>query len=91
VDLVFTSNTYHHLEQRTAYFRGMRERYLAPGGHVAIIEFRPGRTDHSTKRETIEQEMAAAGFRLVKSFDYLERQHFLVFAADGADPEEPAR
>ena len=91
VDLFFTSNTYHHLEGRTAYFRGVRERQLAPGGRVAIVEFRPGRTSHATARKTIEEEMTAAGFRLVKSFDYLERQHFLVFVPDGADPEEPPR
>lgn len=91
VDLFFTSNTYHHLEERTAYFRGVRERQLAPGGRVAIIEFRPGKTSHSTERETIESEMAAAGFRLVKSFDYLERQTYLLFAPDGADAEEAPR
>jgi arsenite methyltransferase len=91
VDLVFTSNTYHHLEDRAAYFRRVRERHLAPGGRVAIVEFRPNVTSHATKRETIEAEMAAAGFRLAKSFDYLQRQHFLVFIADGASPEEPPR
>ena len=48
-------------------------------------------TAHATARETIEQEMTAAGFRLEKSFDYLERQHFLVFTADAENLEEPAR
>ncbi len=91
VDLLFTSNTYHHLTNRAAYFRRVRERELAPGGRVAIVEFRPEATSHSTPRDTIESELAAAGFRLVKSFDYLERQHFLVFAADPADPGEPPR
>jgi predicted methyltransferase len=91
VDLFFTSNTYHHLDDRAAYFRGVRERHLAPAGRVAIIEFRPNVTSHATERETIEAEMAAAGFRLVKSLDYLERQHFLLFVASEADPEEPPR
>jgi predicted methyltransferase len=91
VDLFFSSNTYHHLTERTAYFRGVRERQLAPGGRVAIVEFRPGAGSHSTPRKTIEQEMGAAGFRLLKSFDYLERQNFLVFVPESADPEEPPR
>jgi arsenite methyltransferase len=91
VSLFFTSNTYHHLEDRTAYFRSVRERHLAPDGRVAIIEFRPNVTSHATERETIEAEMAAAGFRLAKSFEYLERQYFLLFTADGANPEEPPR
>src|SRR5512145_1384901 len=64
VDLVFTCNTYHHLENRAAYFRAVRERYLAPGGRIAIIEFRPEKFSHSTARETIDEELTAAGFRL---------------------------
>ena len=91
VDLVFTSNTYHHLENRAAYFTALREGALRPGGRVAIVEYRPEATSHATARETIEQEMSAAGFRLEKSFDYLERQHFLVFSPAAAYPEEPAR
>jgi predicted methyltransferase len=91
VDLVFTSNTYHHLENRPAYFGALRERALAAGGRVAIVEYRPEVTSHATAREMIEQEMTAAGFRLDKSFDYLERQHFLVFESASSNPEEPAR
>lgn len=91
VDLVFNCNTYHHLESRVAYFQTVRERYLAPGGRVAIVEFKPEKFSHSTARETIDEEMSAAGFRLVKDFDYLERQHFLVYAAETLDPEQPAR
>jgi predicted methyltransferase len=91
VDLLFTCNTYHHLENRAAYFRAVREHYLAPGGRLAIVEFKPEKFSHSTARETIDEEMTAAGFRLVKAFDYLDRQHFLVFAAETLDPEEAAR
>jgi predicted methyltransferase len=91
VDLVFTSNTYHHLENRVAYFSALRERAIAAGGRVAIVEYRPEATSHATARETIEQELTAAGFRLEKSFDYLERQHFLVFVSEAANAEEPAR
>ncbi len=88
VDLFFTSNTYHHLEDRTAYFQGVRERMLRPGGKLAIVEYRPEASSHATARETIEAELAAAGFQLAKSFDYLEQQHFLVFSAASADTVE---
>ncbi|MEN8161379.1 MAG: methyltransferase domain-containing protein [Myxococcota bacterium] len=91
VDLVFTSNAYHHLTGRVAYFRQLRETHLAAGGRVAIVEFRPEVTSHATARETIEEEMAAAGYRLDKAHDYLERQHFLIFAAEAVDPEQPVR
>ncbi len=91
VDLVFTSNTYHHLTDRVVYFRRLREAHLNVGARVAIVEFRPEVTSHATARETIEEEMTAAGYRLVKAHDYLERQHFLIFAAEAVDPEQPVR
>ncbi len=85
VDLLFTSNTYHHIEHRAAYFSNARK-YLRPGGRVAIVEYAgKGWFDswfgHYTSSETIRGEMEAAGYRLQQEFDFLPRQHFLVFAA----------
>jgi ubiquinone/menaquinone biosynthesis C-methylase UbiE len=77
VDLVFTCNTYHHLTDRVAYFRRVRD-LLRPGGRVAVIDFAEGR--HATPRSAIEQELGAAGYRLVAAPDFLDRQSFLVFA-----------
>jgi len=84
VDLVFTSNTYHHIEGRPAYFARLRSA-LRPGGRVAIVEYRPqgffqSIFPHSTDDATIESEMRAAGYELVQRHDFLERQAFLVFA-----------
>jgi arsenite methyltransferase len=84
VDLVFLSNTYHHIDDRPAYFAKVREA-LAPDGRVAIVEFREGVLSslfgHATDAEQIEAEMTAAGYRLERAPEYLERQHFLIFAA----------
>src|SRR5262245_57634918 len=38
VDLIFTSNTYHHIENRVNYLSSLRK-YLRPNGRIAIIEF----------------------------------------------------
>ena len=38
IDLIFTSNTYHHLEDRPAYFRRVLAD-LRPNGRVAIVDF----------------------------------------------------
>ena len=85
VDLVFTSNTYHHLEDRTRYFANAK-RYLRPHGRVAIVELSEAPSwflpSHTTSAETIRSEMEAAGYRFVEAHDFLERQHFLVFAVD---------
>lgn len=85
VDLIFTSNTYHHLEHRSAYFARAR-RYLRAGGRIAIIEYRKQNGvlswligAHFTYPALIDREMAAAGYDLVASHDFLERQSFRVF------------
>jgi predicted methyltransferase len=85
VDFVFTSNTYHHLEDRIVYFRNALK-YLRTGGRVAIVEHAgKGWFDrwfgHWTSSETIRAEMEAAGYRLQREFTFLPRQFFLVFTA----------
>jgi len=81
-DLVFTCNTYHHLEDRSAYFARLRSS-LRPGGRVAIVDFTPGRAPfgaHGTDPDTIVRELGDAGYALVARHDFLETQSFLVFA-----------
>ena len=84
VDLIFTCNTYHHLKDRVVYFTKVRN-YLRPGGRLAVIDF-SGQGwferifGHSTPREAIKREMKAAGYRLQKEFDFLPRQHFIIFS-----------
>ncbi len=82
VDMIFTSNTYHHLEERRAYFRNAR-RYLRPGGRVAILDLAgkgwfDGIFGHWTPAATIRAEMEEAGYRLEEELT-LPRQSFLIF------------
>ena len=79
MDLVFTSNTYHHIEQRSHYFVRLRTD-LAPKGRVAILDHNdqhwfPRMFGHATPKQTIVDEMTAAGYRLVDDFDVVKRQH----------------
>lgn len=83
VDLVFSSNTYHHIGDRVAYFEKLRQ-ILRPAGRVAIIDFDrrgwlEGLFGHYTPSEFIKREMAQAGYILDQEFDFLDRQSFLVF------------
>lgn len=86
VDLIFLSNTYHHIENRNRYFANAKK-YLRAGGRVAIIEFN-GRGwfqtlfGHHTASPVIKKEMAAAGYRLTHEFDFLPKQSFLVFSSN---------
>jgi arsenite methyltransferase len=96
VDLVFTSNTYHHLEDRAEYFARLAP-VLGPEGRIAVIEYRGQGFfqrvfPHYTPEETIRAELERAGYRLLQSFDFLPRQSFLVFgrrADDAPDTSGP--
>ncbi len=81
VDLIFSVNMYHHLQDRAAYFKNAA-RYLKPGGRVAIIDFREGAFKHFTKRTILLEEFQAAGYALDKAHGFLPRQNFLVFSLE---------
>ena len=89
VDLLFTVNTYHHFENRVAYFMRLKK-YLRPGGRIAVIDFDrrawfEGMWKHYTPAEFIKREMEQAGYDLQRELDFLDRQSFLIFA-----PNAPA-
>jgi len=84
IDLLFVSNTYHHLTERPSYFSNIK-RYLRPTARVAIIEM-DGRTwltkifGHLTSSEQIRREMKKAGYLFEKQYDFLSSQSFQVFS-----------
>ncbi len=85
LDLIFTSNTYHHITNRIAYFTALRG-YLKPGGKIAIIDFDrrawfESLLSHHTPSEVIKREMEQAGYALQEEPNFLARQSFLIFAA----------
>ncbi len=84
VDLIFISNTYHHIQDRPAYFARVR-RFLRESGRIAIIDFNreswlPWISGHWTPSDVIREEMEAAGYRLVQAHEFLPCQSFMVFA-----------
>ena len=84
VDLVLLVDVYHHVEDRERYFRKLAGS-LAPGGRVAVIDFRldarRGPPKHSrVAPERVEAELAAAGYTLAAEHAFLPEQYFLVFS-----------
>jgi ubiquinone/menaquinone biosynthesis C-methylase UbiE len=84
VDLIFTVNTYHHIENRVRYFANLRK-YLRPSGRIAVIDFDrrgwlEGLLRHYTPKEFIQRELEQAGFVLQQDLEFLDRQSFLIFA-----------
>jgi len=84
VDLIFTSNTYHHFDDRIAYFSKL-QKYLAPSGRLAIIDFDrrawfEGLLRHYTPSEFIKREMEQSGYSLQQELNFLDRQSFQIFS-----------
>lgn len=87
IDMAVLLDVYHHIDERTAYFRKLREQ-LKPGGSVAVIDFRldsPQGPPVSARLapDRVLAEMKAAGYTLVQEHAFLPHQYFLVFRANG--------
>ncbi|MCB1175776.1 MAG: class I SAM-dependent methyltransferase [Leptospiraceae bacterium] len=85
VDLIFSRNVYHHIGNRTSYFRELKTA-LRPGGRLVIIDHSPGASTaphgHSTDPALIEQELKKAGFTRLRSLELLQpNQSFQIFQA----------
>lgn len=88
VDIVFTSDVYHHFEQVAPTLASIR-RALKPGGRFIVVDFEriPGVSRQSTLdhvragKETVIEEVLAAGFKLreeVKTLG-LRDNYYLIF------------
>jgi ubiquinone/menaquinone biosynthesis C-methylase UbiE len=83
-DLCFFSSVYGEIEDRAGYLQKVRH-CLKPGGHVAVLEYRPAEMapgpPHQIRlgAEQIAQEFKTAGFELAEEFDFLPRESFQIF------------
>ncbi len=87
VDRVLIVDTYHHIDDRLAYFDRIK-RSLAPGGRVAIVDFHKKPLpvgpplEHKLAREFVVDEMRQAGWSLAEEKTFLPYQYFLLFEPD---------
>jgi len=91
IDLIFSSNTYHHLEQRVQYLANLKHDLRAKG-RIAIIDFNgkgwfPHLIGHYTPSEVIQRELREAGYTLEAELDFLPNQVFLIFQLNNQLPE----
>lgn len=83
VDVVLVVDTYHHIDNRIAYFAKLRAS-LQPNGRLAIVDFKMDTAEgpppeYRISPEKVRSELSAAGYSLVASHQFLSRQYFLVF------------
>lgn len=88
VDLVLVVDTYHHIDDRLAYFAALRAS-LRPGGRLAIVDFKADSPngpppEHRISAERVTAELNAAGYSLLVTHLFLPRQYFLVFRANAS-------
>jgi cyclopropane fatty-acyl-phospholipid synthase-like methyltransferase len=87
MDLILCVDVYHEFSHPEQMLAAMRKA-LAPGGLVALVEYRaedekvPIKPEHKMSKEQIMKEFPANGFKLVKEFDGLPWQHLMFFASD---------
>lgn len=85
VDVFFLCDAYHHLDNRTAYFRNAAK-YLKKDGRVVIVDFYkkempvgPRSSSHKVSREVVLEEFSQAGYTLLNQKDFLPYQYYLEF------------
>ena len=88
VDLVLVVDTYHHIDDRVAYFAALRASFRS-GGRLAIVDFKPDSPngpppEHRITAEQVTTELNAAGYSLLATHLFLPRQYFLVFRANAS-------
>ena len=83
IDLVFTRNTYHHLENRIEYFSNLKP-LLTNNANIVIIDFNKNHLSikpngHFIEKQVIIKETIEAGYALEQSYEILPFQSFLIF------------
>jgi ubiquinone/menaquinone biosynthesis C-methylase UbiE len=93
VDLILMVDTIHYTlepEARTSYAKKLRAG-LAPGGRVVIIDYIPKPWEERPwgpppqqhlSRETLNEDMARGGLKVLKEYDFLPEQYFVVYGAE---------
>lgn len=86
IDLALMVDVYHELAEPAAFMRDLR-RAMAPGGRIALVEFRgedpdvPIKEEHKMTVAQVDAELEAHGLTRCERHDLLPWQHLLVYCA----------
>lgn len=91
IDWILLVDVYHEFQQPEAMLARMHEA-LAPGGRVALAEYRLDgtsaahiKTEHRMSIAQVRKEWEPAGFELVEVWEELPTQHLFIFKRAGDD------
>jgi arsenite methyltransferase len=86
-DTIVMIDAIHYVKDRTAY-AGKLLPGLAPGGRLVIIDYKPKPMsdrpwgpppEQQFPKDQLDRELAAAGFKVLQSYDFLPEQFFVVY------------
>ena len=83
LDIIFLRNSFHHIKNRTEYFKNLTE-CLNDNGCMVIIDHKKGESSgpslgHGTGEGEIESVMEEVGLVQSQSFDFLKGQWFFIY------------
>lgn len=81
VDVVFSSDTYHHFEYPFKMMASIREA-LRPNGQFIIIDFKDKSGHVRADNKTVIEEISKSGFRLIESRDFSKMFFLARFTVD---------
>ncbi len=86
VDIVFLSNTYSYIKQRSTYLRNLKDKFK-PGGRIMIVDFKKKMTpmgpdlEHRLAQGDVERELIEAGYELISSDDNKLQYQYIIMAS----------
>ena len=87
LDMVIMMNVFHHIEDSEEWMKNVIPG-MKPGAPMAFIETDPGkrssRRDHFLTKQEILKRMEKTRFKLIRTFDFLERDTIYLFSLDSA-------
>lgn len=87
-DLILMVDVYHYIHERTAFGEKLLQG-LAPGGRLVVIDFIPKKWEdrpwgpppqQRMSEEELTADLRKAGFKVIKKYDFLEEQFFVVYS-----------
>lgn len=87
VDTILMIDTIHYVKDRTAYAKKLLPA-LAPGGRLVVTDYLPKPMserpwgpppEQQFPREQLDRELAASGFKVLATYDFLPEQFFVVY------------
>ncbi len=90
IDLILMVDTLHYVQNRGEYAKKLRAG-LAPGGRIVIIDYIPKPWDvrpwgpapeQQFSKEQIDADMAQAGLKPIKVYNFLPEQYFVVYGLE---------